>query len=486
MSEWSDERLDDAYRALTAKPASNELAAATVAAVRRAAEERPSRRAALASALGRPASRLVGGGAAVLIVAAIVAGLALRPATGPTTGPTTGSTASVTTASTGEPMVVDGLPVQTVSQALAAEKSGAIVGDSLVAVQGWYDPTFAFGCPAETPGPALVDTCASRKLFVSENKERLVAFNGNEVSGRQAPSGPYLAALEPDGSYVGPLLPVSDQSSPGSYDPLPVVIVGHFHDVRAADCGASDKAACDSAFVIDRLAWLDGKTFGPNVWIGTDGTGQTLKPRLDANGVAAALRSAIDPGDVIVSMVAVGLMDLYTMQPGRGVSAGADPDIQWYVRVAGPQPRWPEMAFQGGSSGWFVVGDTSGTVRSVGGWGFVSAYDPSYVPAVRTLPSGDLALPTIDELAPSICAGVGVEAVLRGSATDPRIAWLEASNGSTATQRRDVVWPAGYRARFTPSLEILDENGKVVLRDGSQVTGLCVGGNADVMEPPFR
>jgi hypothetical protein len=483
MKGWSDERLRAAYGAMADKPAPTELIAATVVAIHRADKERPSRRAALASFFERPAMRLLGGGAAVLIVAVIVAGLAFRPTPGPTAGPTIGSSSQAL------PATVDGLPVQTVSQALAAEKSGAIVGDSLVAVQGWYDPTFAFGCPAETPGPALVDTCASRKLFVSENKERLVAFNGNEVSGRQAPSGPYLAALEPDGSYVGPLLPVSDQSSPGSYDPLPVVIVGHFHDVRAADCPSDQKAACDSAFVIDRLAWLDGKTFGPNVWIGADGAGQTLKPRLDTKGVVAALRSALDPGDVIVSMVAVGLVDLYTLQPGRGVSGGADeghPNIQWYVRVAGPQPRWPEMGFRGGSSGWVIVGDDVGQLGAVGGWGFVSAMDPAYVPSVRTLPSGDFALPTINQLASGACAGVGVEAVLRGSKTDPRIAWLEDSTGSTTTQRRDVTWPAGYRARFSPGLEILDESGNVVARDGTHITGLCSGGDVPLMVPPFR
>jgi hypothetical protein len=474
MTGWSDERLDAAYRTIADKPAPYELAAATVEAVRRAAEERPSRRGALGSALGRPALRLLGGAVAVVIAAAIVAGLAFRSTTGPS--------------SQTEPTTVDGLPVQTVSRALAAEKGGAIVGDALVAIKGWYDPTFPMGCPAETPGPALVETCASAKLFVSETAERLVEFEGNGVSGKQTPSGPYIAALEPEGSGVGSLLPVSDQSSPGSYDPSPVVIVGHFHDVRAAACG-SDEAVCDAAFVVDQLAWLDGKSFGPNVWIGADSTGQALTPRLDANRVAAALRSALDPEDAIVSMDAVGLVDLYTLQPGRGVSGGSsssDPNIQWYVRVAGPEPRWPEMAFQGGSSGWFVVGDDSGQLRSVGGWGFVAADDPSYVPSVRTLPSGDLALPTINQLPYNICAGVGADAVLHGSATDPRIAWLESSTGSTTPQRTDVVWPAGYRARFAPSLEILDENGNVVLTDGAHITGLCSGGPPAVLEPPFQ
>ncbi len=503
MSPWTDERLNAAYLTMTDEPAPRELAAATVAAIHRAAEERPSRRDALGFALGRPALRLLGSGVAVVIVAGIVAGLALRsatgPATGPTASPTTGPTgspsASPTTGPTSEPTVqampttVDGLTVESVSHALAAEKSGAIVGDSLVAIKGWYNPMFWMGCPAETPAPALVETCSSRRLVITENKEQLVVFNGNEVAANMTPSGPYVDALEPDGSYVEAELPVSDQSSPASYDPSPVIIVGHFHDVRASACG-SDEAACDAAFVADQLAWFDGKSFGPNVWTGADAADHVLKPRLGADGVAAALRSELGPDDTIVSMGAVGSQDLYTLQPGRGVSsstASSASDVEWYVRVAGPEPRWPEMAFAGGSSGWLVVADDSGQLMEVGGWGFVPADDPSYVPSVRTLPSGDLALPTVNALVEglSLCAGVGVDAVLHGSATDPRIAWLVSNAPFTAGKRVDVVWPAGYRARFTPSLEILDENGNVVLSAGSHVTGLCDDGGALLMPPPF-
>ena len=484
MSPWSDERLDEAYRAMAGKPAPRELASATVEAVRRVADARPSRRAALGSFALRPASRLLGGGVAVLVVAAVVAGLAFRSTTGP--GP---SSAPGQASQAPMPANVAGLPVQTVSQALAAEKSGAIVGDSLVAIRGWYDPTFPMSCPAETPSPALVETCASAKLFISEKSERLVTVEGNGMSGRQTPSGTYIAALEPEGSYVGAVLPISDQSSNASYEPLPVVVVGHFHDVRAADCPADQKTACDSAFVIDQLAWLDGKEFGPNVWIGVDSTGQALSPHLDANGVAAALRSSLDPGDSIVSMDAVGLSDLYTLQPGRGVSGGADdthPNIQWFVRVAGPEPRWPEMAFQGGSSGWLVVEDDTGRLGSVGGWGFVAADDPSYVPAVRKLPSGDLALPTLNQIVPGACGGVGADLLLRGSPTDPRVAWLEGSLAPAVPQRVDVIWLGGYRARFSPGLEILDENGNVVARDGTHIAGYCVTGSDGLVVPPFN
>jgi len=67
---------------------------------------------------------------------------------------------------------------------------------------------------------------------------------------------------------------------------------------------------------------------------------------------------------------------------------------------------------------------------------------------------------TIDELALAFVQESGSRRCCEGARPILESLWLEASNGSTATQRRDVVWPAGYRARFTPSLEILDENGK--------------------------
>jgi hypothetical protein len=132
------------------------------------------------------------------------------------------------------------------------------------------------------------------------------------------------------------------------------------------------------------------------------------------------------------------------------------------------------------------VGDDVGQLGAVGGWGFVSAMDPAYVPSVRTLPSGDFALPTINQLASGACAGVGTDAVVRGSPADPRIAWLESNLDPAAARRVDVVWPAGYRARFSPGLEILDESGNVVARDGTHITGLCSGGDVPLMEPPFR
>jgi hypothetical protein len=70
------------------------------------------------------------------------------------------------------------------------------------------------------------------------------------------------------------------------------------------------------------------------------------------------------------------------------------------------------------------------------------------------------------------CAGVGTSGHIASNPADPRIAWLALESGI----RREVIWPPGYTARFTPKLEILDETGAVAFRDGDSVGGGCVTG----------
>lgn len=80
------------------------------------------------------------------------------------------------------------------------------------------------------------------------------------------------------------------------------------------------------------------------------------------------------------------------------------------------------------------------------------------------------ALPTVDA---GGCRGVGIpDATLTGDPKEPRVAWVIQDG-----HRRDVVFPNGYTARFSPKLEILDASGHVVARDGDAITGGCTTGS---------
>lgn len=72
--------------------------------------------------------------------------------------------------------------------------------------------------------------------------------------------------------------------------------------------------------------------------------------------------------------------------------------------------------------------------------------------------------------------GVGYDATLHGSASDPRFAWA-VNNGSGS--RVDILWPAGYGARLLPQLEVLDEHGQVVAHEGDLIIGVCMGDPMD-------
>lgn len=96
--------------------------------------------------------------------------------------------------------------------------------------------------------------------------------------------------------------------------------------------------------------------------------------------------------------------------------------------------------------------------------------DPSDGPT-RSLGPGEQWLPVADLGPNGLCAGGGFigEFRLHGSPDDVRIAWMTFPDGS----RRELGWPAGTRARFTPNLEVVGPAGQVIAREGSMVKGGC-------------
>jgi hypothetical protein len=91
-----------------------------------------------------------------------------------------------------------------------------------------------------------------------------------------------------------------------------------------------------------------------------------------------------------------------------------------------------------------------------------------------------LDLPTYGVLGGTACAMTDLDGWrLAGNPDDPKVTWLQ--NGP---ERRDILWPPGYRADFDPTLRVFDRFGRELLREGGGVAGGCsVGDTTYLVEP---
>jgi hypothetical protein len=409
----------------------------------------------LRSRLNRRAAAFAGLVAVVVLVAVIGAVAVYR-----TTEETGGSPG---------PQVSGGqLPIMTVSEAIDAMNAGGLTSTDLIEVRGWLQPhrTPPMSCPTVTVEWTFGLGCGVQKLTISEPPDG---------------QGPNFDAI----ILAGTTLP--DPIATRIEQPVQAVLVGHVHDLRASLCSASARPACESRFVLDQVASVGGQAFGPSAGV-VNGESDP-KPRMSQARVSAALASVLRPDTQVLSMTAVSLFDAHTsFSPGLAPS-GDGSQILWYVRVAGPPPVTPPMPGSHAGSGLVVLEDETGSYLGGAGWG----WDPAKTGV--TMPDGTVSLHTTNWLPQNICRGVGLDAVLRGSREDPRIAWLEyaqalASDLDTGRSgpAETIIWPAGFRARFTPKIEIVDAAGTVVLRDGDRVEGACVNDpdtNTKYLQPPF-
>ncbi len=452
--DWSDERIRAAYRRMADGGPASDVILPVMDAVKR---DRRDRLAALRSAFRRPAGALAGAAVVLAVVSLVGALVVYRGA------PTTASGSPGPQAS-GSPTPGEALPVRTVSQTLALVGASGLVNTDLFAVQGWLSIPTHMSCATFTVDASFGVGCGGDVLSITEDE------NG----------GATIKAFVLEGTTV----PDSVSKRPGR--PVQIEVVGHVNDMRASRCSDAARPACAAAFVVDQVSAFDGKSFGPSVGIVTGESNPT--PKLSEAQVSSVVGSALEPDSTIVSMTAAALIDaVQTFWPGLGPS-GDGSMVIWYVRVAGPPPLSPLMPGAHSGSGVLVLYDAGGVVRGGAGWG----WDPAK--SGLTLADGSVTLHTTNWLPGGACAGVGLEAVLRGSKDDPRIVWLqnimEMPSGmdiGPTWSTETIVWPAGYHARFTPKIEIVDGTGNVVLRDGDPVGGACgTGAGTLYLEPPFK
>lgn len=300
--------------------------------------------------LGRRRAATAVAGLVAIVALVVIAGQAhLFSAPLPQTLPSNGPTP---VPSTTFPAQVAGLPVIGVAAASAQYVAGATTSSEL-AVGGWYTAreTLAVCHPTGQPYTPCGELWTTRLL---SSATPLYAPDGSTL-----PQAPGVSALET--IFVTPVrkpdLPVTNplEVHP-TIDPTALVLVGHFHDDRAGQCGTSSPQAlgCGPVFVVDAVADLTGvvRTSGP--------TATGLDPALTAADVVTRIRAAVRPGGVVLEFgPVVWFADGINFSPVEQDPSGPPVDSR-YV--------WLVRGYLAGAPSWLAIDDVSGRM-----WGPLAA-----------------------------------------------------------------------------------------------------------------
>ena len=152
------------------------------------------------------------------------------------------------------PTVVDGLPVMTVSAVLDARAAGGLRNQPVAVGGYWSYDDVALFCQFGVPLGSLLLSCEDRLRGITERDEPvfLIGTHGETLWQAQGPHlYPYFAA---DTAEVDKLFEMAPGGAP--YPPVPIVVVGHFDDPRAALCHAREQE-CADRLVVDRVAYYN-------------------------------------------------------------------------------------------------------------------------------------------------------------------------------------------------------------------------------------
>jgi hypothetical protein len=150
------------------------------------------------------------------------------------------------------PTTVDGQPVLTISEAIA-KRDGGKLGTDPVAVRGfWSNGSVGHSCAApDAPTGELEIYCHDREWGMTELDEPIMVIDQQGYTTEGA--GPWLTpwiGQEIDGIQALFSLPIINGQR---FPPVPIVVVGHFDDPRAADCRPAAKELCRDRLVVDRI-----------------------------------------------------------------------------------------------------------------------------------------------------------------------------------------------------------------------------------------
>ena len=154
------------------------------------------------------------------------------------------------------PASVDGHPVMTVSDVLAARAAGGLHAATIALGGYWSNGQVGHSCvpPDQNPG-VLEYYCTDGEFGVTERNERI--FTVDHTGHYSVAAGPHLTPwLANDLPGVAALVSLPMVNGQW-YPPVPIVLVGHFDDPRSSECRPKAIRLCEDRLVVDRIAFFD-------------------------------------------------------------------------------------------------------------------------------------------------------------------------------------------------------------------------------------
>jgi hypothetical protein len=223
------------------------------------------------------------------------------------------------------PSVVAGLPVISVARADELLRSGKLDGEA-VAVGGYFDQ-FTPSCPY--PG---------RYIGPLEGWCRFVAFTDARATAQlcQPEGSNGMGCRLPSETNLAPFFMSETSGNAWSWikggttgEPVGLVLIGHAGDARQWQCTAETQAECANAFVVDRIAWAEGRDVPPTApETGDKLSGKAITPMM----ALAQVAEAIGLGDDLLTGAPFKAGDIAAVDPRWNL---AGHNVVWVVRSLG-------------------------------------------------------------------------------------------------------------------------------------------------------